>query len=178
MYDRRKARFCQGKRREIPRLQKAGNPPLAAGEKVASAAFFEGGKGATGHGTAGKRTVFCNAFDSVGNTAPFVGGAGDAVSVICCLQRFRFASGKPSTSVIASDEKCFRHRANAFVRYCPYKFRHLPVDEICLFKKRRCHIGASCLWNIACKTPQSLLNIGNLNGGSPLNRLRKSCVRR
>ena len=39
-------------------LQKAGNPPLAAGEKVASAAFFEGGKGATGHGTAGKELSF------------------------------------------------------------------------------------------------------------------------
>ncbi len=51
----------------------------------------------------------------IGNTAQFVGSVGDAFSVICCLQIFRFTSSKPSKS----DEKFIRLRTNSFVRYCP-----------------------------------------------------------
>ncbi|MBQ8616501.1 MAG: hypothetical protein IJ418_03195 [Clostridia bacterium] len=49
----------------------------------------------------------------------FGGDAGDAFSAICGLQKSRFASSKPSTSAIASDEKFIRHLTPAFNHRLP-----------------------------------------------------------
>ncbi|MBR3929643.1 MAG: four helix bundle protein, partial [Clostridia bacterium] len=44
------------------------------------------------------------------NADLFGGDAGDAFSAICCSQKSRFTSSKPSIFAIASDEKFIRHR--------------------------------------------------------------------